>query len=365
MSKIILADYEKDLQLYFGVLKKITEILTEICQQNKINLYSITSRIKSKESLEKKLNKPANSYLTLTDVTDVAGIRITTYFEDDVKRIAELLELEFQIDIANSIDKKSLLDPDRFGYLSIHHVVSLNNDRCKLTEYQRYKNLKIEIQTRSILQHAWAEIEHDLGYKSEQGVPANIRRRFSRLAGILELADQEFITIRDELKTYEEEISEKIEREPHDVAIDLASLRAFVSSSDIVKKLDLDISVVSNSSAPNYYPEYINDSDVSRLKFFNIHTISQLQAGLLAEKYLIIRFADEWLNNTDSIKSEELNDYAFKSGICLFYYCYILAVKSEDEYKVLQYISQCLFQGNFQEDQNLADEIIKAYKNSK
>lgn len=364
MSKI-LVEYEKDLQLYSGVSKKITEILAEIFQQNKINLYSITSRIKSRGSLEKKLNNPANNYLLLADVTDVAGIRITTYFEDDVKRIADLLELEFQIDTANSIDKKALLDPDRFGYLSMHHVVSLSDDRCKLTEYQRYKYLKIEIQTRSILQHAWAEIEHDLGYKSEQGVPANIRRRFSRLAGILELADQEFIAIRDELKGYELEVSEKIESEPQDVAIDLASLRAFVSSSLIVKKIDSNISLVSSTVEPTYHPDYVIDVDVNRLKFFNIHTISQLQIGLQINESIIVKFADKWLNRTESVISERKNDLVFNSGISLFYYCYILAAQSDDEYTVQKYVSLCLSQGSIEEDSELAEEIIVAYEKCK
>lgn len=364
MSKILF-EYERDLQLYSGASKKITEILAEIFQQNKINLYSVTSRIKSRESLERKLNNPANNYLLLTDVTDVAGIRITTYFEDDVKRIADLLELEFQIDTANSIDKKALLDPDRFGYLSMHHIVSLSDDRCKFTEYQRYKNLKIEIQTRSILQHAWAEIEHDLGYKSEQGVPANIRRRFSRLAGILELADQEFIAIRDELKTYELEVTEKIKKEPQDVAIDLASLRAFVSSSQIVKKIDLKISLVSNTGEPHYDPEFINDDDVNRLKFFNIHIISQLQAGLQINELIIVKFADEWLNRNDSDISDRKDDFVFKSGISLFYYWYILVAQSDDEYTAQKHISQCIPQGSLEEDTELAGEVIVAFKRCK
>jgi ppGpp synthetase/RelA/SpoT-type nucleotidyltranferase len=52
--------------------------------------------------------------------------------EDDVDKVAKLMEQEFQVDYENSVDKRALLDPDRFGYLSLHHVVSLSPERCRL-----------------------------------------------------------------------------------------------------------------------------------------------------------------------------------------------------------------------------------------
>lgn len=55
-----------------------------------------------------------------------------------------------------------------------------------------------EIQVRTILQHAWAEIEHDIQYKSVETIPSSIRRRFMAVAGLLEIADREFQTIQDE-----------------------------------------------------------------------------------------------------------------------------------------------------------------------
>ena len=98
-------------------------------------------------------------------MTDITGVRVITYFADQVDEIAKVMEGEFNIDIKNSIDKRDILDPDRFGYLSLHYViVSLSSARCALAEYRSFSELKAEVQVRSILQHAWAEIEHDLGY---------------------------------------------------------------------------------------------------------------------------------------------------------------------------------------------------------
>jgi hypothetical protein len=76
----------------------------------------------------------------------------------------------------------------------------MTNKQLELPKYKKFKNCKIEIQIRSILQHAWAEIEHDLGYKSQTATPYDARRGFSRLAGLLEITDIEFRKLRDDLQ---------------------------------------------------------------------------------------------------------------------------------------------------------------------
>jgi len=68
----------------------------------------------------------------------------------------------------------------------------------KLSEYALFDKMKCEIQVRTILQHAWAEIEHDLVYKSPADIPFRVRRRFASLAGLLEIADREFESLRQD-----------------------------------------------------------------------------------------------------------------------------------------------------------------------
>ncbi len=62
-------------------------------------------------------------------------------------------------------------------------VAEIKDDRIILPEYQKFKDKKFEIQIRTILQHAWAEIEHDRDYKFTGELPINIKRRFRILAG--------------------------------------------------------------------------------------------------------------------------------------------------------------------------------------
>jgi ppGpp synthetase/RelA/SpoT-type nucleotidyltranferase len=185
--------------------------------------------VKTRESLSQKLKRPDREYDSLDQITDLAGIRIITYFEPDVNQIASIIEDEFEIQWSDSEDKRSLLDPDRFGYSSVHYIASFSEVRCALTEYRHFAGFRFEVQIRSILQHAWAEIEHDLGYKSELSIPRETRRRFSRVAGLLELADAEFTAIRSELEEYANRVAELIESEPHRVLVDKVSLGTFLS----------------------------------------------------------------------------------------------------------------------------------------
>jgi hypothetical protein len=90
-----------------------------------------------------------------------------------------------------------VIEEDRFGYQSIHYLVRIKRERAGLAEYERYAKATAEVQVRTILQHAWAEIEHDIQYKSAIAIPREIHRRFMALAGMLEIADREFQAIQN------------------------------------------------------------------------------------------------------------------------------------------------------------------------
>jgi putative GTP pyrophosphokinase len=174
----ILEQYDQQRGLYDQFALKCESLLKELLGVKKYRVHSVTSRTKERNKLGKKLRREEKSYEQLSEVTDVAGVRIITHFEDEVDKIGTLVEKEFDVDAKQSIDKRRLLDPDRFGYLSLHYVCGLNPERLKLPENEKYKGLPCEIQIRSILQHAWAEIEHDLGYKSNNTVPSPFAEGF-------------------------------------------------------------------------------------------------------------------------------------------------------------------------------------------
>ena len=266
---LLLEEYDRNIELYRAFATKVETLLRDIVADKRLPVHSVTSRVKTRRSLEQKLKRPGSSYRALADVTDLVGMRIICYFADDVDRIAGLVEQQFETDIVNTVDKRKALDPDRFGYLSLHHIVRFTPDRSALIDYSRYMNLRAEIQTRSILQHAWAEIEHDLGYKTPVEVPRHLRRRFSRVAGLLELADDEFRQIRDDLKDYQRSLQTTVLGDPSRVLLDLASITAFIESEPLVRETDQRIAAVTASPLDGFIDA---QSGLERLELVGVST---------------------------------------------------------------------------------------------
>jgi hypothetical protein len=99
-----------------------------------------------------------------------------------------------------------------------------------LPEYAPFAQTVTEIQVRTILQHAWAEIEHDIQYKSASVIPTELRRRFMALAGMLEIADREFQSIQDADQRLTEEARSRVESgQLERVEITPDALKAFLN----------------------------------------------------------------------------------------------------------------------------------------
>lgn len=186
--------YIGERHLFKKLANKVESIIFELLEENNLDIHAIHSRVKDIESSNKKASKKSYSNPE-KEMHDLAGIRVITYVESDLEKVSEIIKKTFQIDLKNSINKKDELGTDKVGYQSVHYVAQLKQDRLKLPEYRKFKGLKFEIQIRTILQHAWAEIEHDRNYKFSGQLPPEIKRRFTVLAGSLELADREFNSI--------------------------------------------------------------------------------------------------------------------------------------------------------------------------
>ena len=308
-------------------------LLKELIEQNSIPYHSIVSRVKDKDSLSKKIDSK-DKYQSLDEITDIVGCRIITYFEDDVEKIVELIDNEFRIDKENSIDKKKMLDPEKFGYISYHIVCSINAERGKLVEYTNYKKIKFEVQIRTILQHAWAEIEHDIGYKSEVQVPSEFRRKFSRLAGMLEIVDDEFSRLKNGIESYVHKISEN---GLENTDINSESIKVFINKSNDLKEISTH---VKNKFNFNNYETPDNALVLWVIKNINKYTkfktINELDFAIKSYTKIMKRFSIKWIESNPSIKVRLENTGISYSVLGIFYYILISLLELKDEQSIIE-----------------------------
>ena len=258
--------------------------------------HQITYRVKDKDSLSNKLLRKNNKYSSIREITDLVGIRIVVYFEDDIDKIADIFKKEFEIDFPNSVDKRQV-DADKFGYRSLHYVASLNKARLSLTEYKKFRNIKFEVQIRSILQHSWAEIEHDLGYKGESEIPETAKRTFYRVAALLEQADIEFVKLRKEISEHEIHIKEQIKTNNENVKLDKSAIIAFVKESSTLNEIEQALEGVACKRSNISDASLIADIVVKRLKEHKIETVKQLDNLLLDNRNAIIEHCRQDYSN--------------------------------------------------------------------
>lgn len=219
-SQIILDEYREALPVFECMQTEVQAKLRDALDRNGIIVTTIETRIKTEESLAGKLALKGAKYASLSDITDILGGRIVTFYTDDVDRIAAIAEQLFDIDWDNSVDKRKLHQIDSFGYNSLHYI-------CRLSGYE----YRFELQLRTTLQHAWASINHDTGYKSGVEIPREYIRRINRLAGLLEMADDEFSRIRIEINDYRRRVTQLVQNgKLDDVLLDGDTFRSYLQA---------------------------------------------------------------------------------------------------------------------------------------
>lgn len=187
----ILEEYRENLPRFNDMARQLHSRLKNTFDDAGLLVAALEYRVKTEASLTGKLELKGTKYNSLADITDIIGLRVITFYIDDVDKVASAVERMFDVDWENSVDKRKLHEIDSFGYLSVHYI-------CSVPEFP----YRFEIQIRTVLQHAWANMSHDTGYKSGVEVPKGYLRSMSRIAGMLELIDDEFSRIRIELSDY-------------------------------------------------------------------------------------------------------------------------------------------------------------------
>jgi ppGpp synthetase/RelA/SpoT-type nucleotidyltranferase len=229
MEKKVISWYKENRPIYEQLANKVESILSEMFVSREVSYHMISSRAKTVESVKRKISNDKYDN-PKEQIQDFAGIRVITYVEDEIETICKIIEEIFDIDKENSSNKSDDLGIDKVGYKSIHYVASWNKSRLALPEYKKYENKCFEIQIRTILQHAWAEIEHDRNYKFTGKLPPTLGRRFKILAGLLEMADREFNNISNEIDEISSKTAEDTAVGNFDIPLSSTTLLTYLSS---------------------------------------------------------------------------------------------------------------------------------------
>ena len=196
------AEYEKVRPLYKQLACEVLDILSNKFAKTDFRPASIICRPKTLDSFVDKITRK-NYSEPLLEMTDLAGVRVTYAYEAELAVVEQIIEESF--DVRERIDKARELGVDRMGYNGKAFVVTLGSGYTG-GRYENITDLKCEIQARTILQDAWATINHQLVYKSEASTPEPLRRDLNNVASLLEIAQGIFDSVKDKRAEYIREI---------------------------------------------------------------------------------------------------------------------------------------------------------------
>lgn len=155
-------------------------------------IHHIQNRIKRRESIEKKLlkrNLRVSAEEARENLTDIAGVRIICYFEEDVYSVVSLIKK--QADILILIEKDYIQNPKENGYMSYHLIIGMPVYHTDGMEYY-----PVEIQLRTMAMDLWASMEHRICYK-EDGIESDKRERFKNMSSKLREMEREIKVMAD------------------------------------------------------------------------------------------------------------------------------------------------------------------------
>ncbi|MCY4058752.1 MAG: hypothetical protein OXG44_12190 [Gammaproteobacteria bacterium] len=215
-------------------------------ESESIRFLELTARTKRVHSLQAKLrrvgghgepSRPSSDILTLDDIKDLTGVRVVLFDSRDLKKAREricdgLLDSSFE-------EKSDMLEPDQFGYRSLHIF-----GRLPRTGKKASPSWPIEVQIRSALQHAWALLSHKMLYKSDDAAPVSLKRQLSLLSGLLEIGDTLWRNVIQSQENYRKETKERVAKGDLTVNVSKISMDLFGESNELQQAIsNIDLSV--------------------------------------------------------------------------------------------------------------------------
>lgn len=341
-SEALLQQYRELLPSLDSIAKKVYDQLRRALRKQGIYVTAIEYRVKTEQSLAGKLERKGAKYKSIYDITDLVGLRVITFYTDEVDKVAAIAKRVFDIDWQESVDKRKLHQLDSFGYNSLHYVCRLNAS----DQHPDAGDLRFELQMRTALQHVWSTIEHDTGYKGEVKIPKEYKRQFSRLAGMLELVDDEFSRLRTVLTDYRRQVQTLVKSgQLNDVPLSAETFRSYLELKPF-DRLNQRIAAVNQAEI---YPVSVMNF-LPLLESFGFETLGDVQQ--LIE------------DNSDDAYQLALSQLAvtdldiLSSGAALQYLCLVYDLKHGGGREGLKFVYDTI-NGESEANERLADMMLE------
>jgi putative GTP pyrophosphokinase len=196
--------YDDNRKHFVDTKNVFIRIISSLVKQfNSGEVTKIEGRVKEKKECLRKFHRKYQNKLEADEtpyeikdcISDLIGIRIICLYEDQIAALSEMLQQHFKIlDVTDKISAMESTE-DFFGYKGLHMDLVFNNEMAALPKYLPYADCSVEVQIRSLIQDAWSVLDHKIKYK--KSIPVDLKRRINVLSALFELADREFMEIRN------------------------------------------------------------------------------------------------------------------------------------------------------------------------
>lgn len=181
--------FRRNEPLYERLNEEVDFILKRTVADAGIKVHSQGGRVKSLEHALEKIQRkeytdPQNQ------MEDAVGYRVVCLFATDLPKLTDIISQKFLL-LRSESNIEGDSDPATFGYMSDHHICQLNPSDTG-ARYEDIQGITFEIQCRTILMDAWANVSHHLAYKGNASIPEHLRRDFYALSGLFYVADKHF-----------------------------------------------------------------------------------------------------------------------------------------------------------------------------
>nr|WP_297933683.1 GTP pyrophosphokinase family protein [uncultured Blautia sp.] len=187
----LLVPYElavKELVMKFNQLKKEHKEKDLYCP-----IEQVSGRVKSINSILEKMQRKNVSWDELEEkIEDIAGIRVICQFYEDIEIVADIIRRRSDMKVLEI--KDYLTHTKASGYRSYHMIIAYHTETL-----EGEKEIRAEIQIRTLAMNFWATIEHSLQYKYKGNMPPHLTERLSRAADSILQLDEEMSSVRNEV----------------------------------------------------------------------------------------------------------------------------------------------------------------------